>query len=462
MATLEESLAETVSVAPAPSAYLPAEYLTDAVSVAPAVLGPVSFPVLLAESLDVDAALVGLTPAARITEALSILSESVASNRFSRTQTMRVAVGDTPAPNFTYGLRLSELVRAVERYTAVPRFGAAIAEDVTLGFATVATYALRVFERVETEDTPAPSAVFGLLLADATRIVDKITTGETATLSEQITLSYAVDTVYALSVIEQLGISEALLGPASYSRSIADTIRVVDVFRRFVSGEITEPLTLSEALTSIARRPADVDENLSLTDTAASSMVIRVALADGVDITAAETLRMTYDGQLADGVEFVSAFLSAGDSFTTWAMNTRTTAVTEYQNYVFNSFAQLGGRYLGASSNGLYELTGDDDAGTQIIASLKTGIAQLGGSRYTSFKAAYLGVRGGGDYVLKLETGDGKSYTYSVTANDMETTKINLGKGLRARYFSFELISSGQDFDLDTLEFVPIVAQRRV
>ena len=44
----------------------------------------------------------------------------------------------------------------------------------------------------------------------------------------------------------------------------------------------------------------------------------------------------------------------------------------------------------------------------------------------------------------------------------MKTTKVNLGKGLRARYFAFELVSTGQDFDLDTLEFIPLVAQRRV
>jgi hypothetical protein len=37
-----------------------------------------------------------------------------------------------------------------------------------------------------------------------------------------------------------------------------------------------------------------------------------------------------------------------------------------------------------------------------------------------------------------------------------------MGKGLRSRYFAFELVSTGQDFDLDTLEFIPLVADRRV
>jgi hypothetical protein len=143
-------------------------------------------------------------------------------------------------------------------------------------------------------------------------------------------------------------------------------------------------------------------------------------------------------------------------------MNTRTASVTEYGNYDFNSFARIDNTYLGASSSGLYELLGDDDAGTDIIAQIKSGFAQWGGARFSGFKAAYLGVRGEGDFVLRLTTGEGQTYNYSVSTRDMRSTKVHMGKGLRARYFAFELISTGQDFDLESIEFVPLVAERRV
>ena len=63
---------------------------------------------------------------------------------------------------------------------------------------------------------------------------------------------------------------------------------------------------------------------------------------------------------------------------------------------------------------------------------------------------------------LKLHTGDGKTYAYKVNASSMRTTRVKFGKGLRSRYLSWELISEGADFDLDTVEFVPISSQRRV
>ena len=77
--------------------------------------------------------------------------------------------------------------------------------------------------------------------------------------------------------------------------------------------------------------------------------------------------------------------------------------------------------------------------------------------------AAYLGMRGEGEAILRLLTGDGRRYDYLVKTQNMRTTKVNMGKGLRARYFAFELeIIDGHDFDLDAIEFVPIVTQRRV
>ncbi len=444
MATLEESLVDAVNVAPAiPAVMQFNQSLVDAVNVAPAIPAAMQFNPSIVGAVSIDPVVIEGFLYAR--DAASILT---------------VADGLSVQAFFTASVQ--ELALAFEGYTPKFQIGLSAADGFTVDHAVVATYAVRLFENVRAGAALAAAASFGLLLADAVRIADQQRTGVSLTLVEQVTLSSAVETLYALSLIEQLGLSDAVIGNATYQRSAVDVIRIVDAFRRFVGGEVAELLDLSETLVTKALRPALAVDQVDLSDAPAPSIVVRVDLSDGVDITSADVLRMIYNDEVAEGVALTAAFLSAGDSFTTWALNTRTAAITEYQNYAFNSFAQLGGRYIGASDQGLYELTGDDDVGEQIIASLKTGIAQLGGSRYTSFRAAYLGIRGAGEYVLKLDTGDGKSYTYSVTANDMETTKINLGKGLRARYFSFELISAGQDFDLDSLEFVPIVAQRRV
>jgi hypothetical protein len=165
-------------------------------------------------------------------------------------------------------------------------------------------------------------------------------------------------------------------------------------------------------------------------------------------------------------VQLSAAYVSPDGGFTTWAINTRTNAVTEYQNWAFNSFAKLGHKYLGANSSGLYELNGYTDDGVNIPTTVQSGLMQLGGSHLVSFKCAYLGMMAkddaSTDVFLMLETGDGRQYTYAVQPRYMETARVNMGKGLRARYFSWTLTTVSVDYDLHSIEFVPLVAQRRI
>ena len=197
------------------------------------------------------------------------------------------------------------------------------------------------------------------------------------------------------------------------------------------------------------------------------SFILHIFLAGLFTYLFLRAWRFGFAAAIAGGLAYmmggpIAAYVSPGDGFTTWALNTRNSAVSEYQNYKFNSFARIGNHYLGANESGVYDLTGDTDNGASIIANLKSGLAQLGGFKFSSFSAAYVGMRGTGNFILRLITGDGVTYDYALVPRNMKTTKINLGKGLRARFFAFQLISSGSNFDLEGVELIPLVAQRRV
>ena len=72
------------------------------------------------------------------------------------------------------------------------------------------------------------------------------------------------------------------------------------------------------------------------------------------------------------------------------------------------------------------------------------------------------GMRSDGTFILRVTTGEGDVYDYRFDALDMRTTRVPLGKGMRSRYVSFELISDGSDFDLESVEFIPLSSTRRV
>ena len=251
---------------------------------------------------------------------------------------------------------------------------------------------------------------------------------------------------------------------AHYGLALRSTLRLSALppsYARLVYLHST--LALHASLARTYHAVGKLSSTLALHGALSPHLSIVILHTDTLRIHEQDILKLIYHGQLADTLDFTIDVIDPGNDVTTWAINARTGAVTEYMNYGFAAFAQgPNGPYLGANGGGLYELAGPDDAGTPVIADIIGGLADFGGTFLSGFKAAYLAVRGDGQYFLKVTSGDGKTYVYGVNAKSLQTSRVNMGKGLRARYFTFELLSTGQDFDLVGLSFLPIQQTRRV
>lgn len=282
------------------------------------------------------------------------------------------------------------------------------------------------------------------------------------TLTEGLGLDPDLTVAVVWRVIEGLDLASVLDPKAKYTHTLTEGLGLTYSLANFFAGAIVEGLAFSPAVTPVMNFPLTLTEGLGASATVTPTLVFRITATEGLNLDDVDAIKMVFKPSLTEGLELSALYVAPDGSMTTWAINTRTGAVTEYTNYEFNSFAKFGNKYLAASSDGLYELLGNNDDGTNIIAKMKTGFAQFAGSHLCHFKAIYLGVRNGGTYYLRIETAEGTTTTYQLEAEDMKTTRIQVGKGLRARYFAFELETvDGQDFDLESIEFVPLVVQRR-
>ena len=66
--------------------------------------------------------------------------------------------------------------------------------------------------------------------------------------------------------------------------------------------------------------------------------------------------------------------------------------------------------------------------------------------------------------VVRVTT-EGASYTYKARAAsaEMQTQRVDFGRGLRANYFTLELMNeNGADFDLDVIELAATPLTRRI
>lgn len=320
-----------------------------------------------------------------------------------------------------------------------------------------------LLERLRLTESVTPNLRRSVGFSDTLGIATELLAGRPVTATETVGTSAALAVQQASALIETLGLSAAILPQAIYKRGLAETVQLASAVTNFFGAFAAETIQIEEIQGLQLKVDGSLVEGLGVSAAAAPQLLIRVTTTETVGIDDAHALRLLLNVPLVEGVEISVGYLSPGESFTTWSMNTRSGAVSEYSDYVFNSFARVGNKYLGASDSGLYELTGDTDAGDPIISTLKGAFLQFGGTHLSRLKEAYIAATGDEDvFVLKIETLDGATYTYQVDSRSGRNTKVHMGKGQRARYFAYTLISAGQDFTLDTLEFVPIAVQRRV
>lgn len=146
-----------------------------------------------------------------------------------------------------------------------------------------------------------------------------------------------------------------------------------------------------------------------------------------------------------------------------WVVNTRSGASTRYDQYGFNSFATVRGKQYGMATDGLYLLEGDSDAGAPIKSGVHLGMHDFGTQQEKGIRAVYAGVSSTGCLFMKIDDGC-KEYAYRATRNEqrMRIQRFDPGQGLSSNYFSFELVSDADAFELDNVKFDIIASQRRI
>lgn len=359
-------------------------------------------------------------------------------------------------------LALTESVRFVPVDGVILARPALAADSVRVGEGLLAYYGMVIAERINLPVDLVVNEIANATLFDVIDIVEQLYHAQNVYLTDEVGIEQLEQFQRLIAIIEQLDVGGVLSVNGTYHVSLTQGFKLLVALGQFFGVDISDDLGLDDVLFARALAIAGITDSIDLDNFLSPQLLLNVKLADGVGLEPEQMLQMLYQPTLVEGIEFEAGYLAPDGSLTTWVMNTRTGAVTEYSNYAFNSFAQIGGRYIGASPDGLYELAGDDDDGDDIIARIKGGFMQFGGPQLSRLKEAYIAARGGGRYVLRVRTADGQTYDYGVDTRTGRSTKFHMGKGQRSRYFGYELLSDGQDFDLDTLEFVPIVVQRRV
>ena len=168
----------------------------------------------------------------------------------------------------------------------------------------------------------------------------------------------------------------------------------------------------------------------------------------------------------AQGYTDSTYFLDVTDFVYTWIVNQNTGAPYRYENHDFHSFGKIGSDYLGAKSDGIYLLDGDDDNGTPIDAIASTGRLDFSSNKAKRVLAAYLGVDSAGQVNLTLRTDAGKSigpYQFRVAPTGQQVERVKFAKGLKSRYWEFDIENVlGGEMSIDEIQFDVVELMQRL
>jgi hypothetical protein len=283
-------------------------------------------------------------------------------------------------------------------------------------------------------------------------------------LNQDIDLSSLLVGGISLKLLQKILIASTTSRTFDYHLTLLGRLLLADIpgHYHFAAAALEELFTVQPALDRQFVASNALAELLTISPVFTNKLILKIT--GNIQLSPEQLVSMLYAGdELLDGIEITVLYVSPSGTTTTWVVNTRTEAVTEYTNYAFNSFSKLGDRYIAAGHDGLYELDGDTDDGELIISKMMSGYLQLNEKKLFGIKGAYVAIRGGGRFYLKLISGDGREYVYELRAQpNLMTTKVRVGKGIKTTYMAFELVTEGQDFDLDSIEFIPMTSGRRV
>ena len=233
---------------------------------------------------------------------------------------------------------------------------------------------------------------------------------------------------------------------------------------------ITDTMVLNGQVDVYYTLFAKILDTLVLQSTlSADSLAVAVVL-DTVLFNADLSHEADLTALIMDSVSFATTLSIDNGEYIAWVINTENTALSRYTNYPFNSFAKIGDSYVGAASDGLHTLDGDDDNGDAINARLRQGLSDMGSRKLKQIPEAYIGASVDGQLLMQVITVDERTGTKKGAIYKMANrgavvnreNRIQFGKGLKSVDWDWILENvDGADFDIGSIEFRPLFLTRR-
>lgn len=289
-------------------------------------------------------------------------------------------------------------------------------------------------------------------------------------LKENITDTLSLDSITTLlkksieKVISKLVTTTITNNNVEFINLVTNLLRLVDSINNNAYEIINDSLVVDEVLSSLYKYLSKIIDDVIFSSNLNPSTAYILSLENNISLDDSDNTTSLLNNSLLDSIFFYLPEVSTDHKYITYNYSTEYNSVTEYSNYNFIGSARVNDKYVFINSNGLYEYGGIFDETTPITSSIATSAMSFKSSNLKQVPTIYLGISNSGIAYLKVKV-DGKGeiqYRLNKFTNNLQTQRVEIGKGLIGRYFQFELVTSADTFDLESIDFSPIELKRKI
>ena len=366
---------------------------------------------------------------------------------------------------------IEELFETISAITAiasiseedVAEFIDALGQAITDAYASLADAAIAFATPSATSNTTAS-------LADTAATLDVIQQAINQIVADSANGTDGLNLGAALALVDIANATQTQASTYNSVMLVAELIATLESFNSVASQDITEAGVLTDSYVRRVEALVAMIEAAQVVDTNTALVHVMQLSADSVDsATNISSAGSLLNALLNDAALATIRLNIGGEMFTGWVLNADTLAPSEYQfaDLQFNSACKHGTRYLMAADDGIYEFTTDTGV-ESVMTYIKTGKTDFGSDLKKRIVNSYMVYSASGQMVLKVTTsefGNLVTRNYRMPPQAADTTdarRIDIGKGIKSRYWQFEVVGDGVDCDIDEIGMLPVVLSRRI
>jgi len=233
------------------------------------------------------------------------------------------------------------------------------------------------------------------------------------TSEESLALEDAPALKLTVDVLEYMGFGDLAGALRTGAESVGEELALADASQSAYRFIIEEVLTAVDSAGVMTAFIDSVQEMLGLEDAAALCARVGASLNESLVLTETITSSGMFYNLVYDTLAMNVAVELAGEVYECYVLNTPQFHPSMYSGFDFNSYCVSENRAFGANDTGIYELTGDTDAGTDIHTGVILSETDFGSRNQKRFRRGYLGISGSSP-VMVLETEDGGRKAYAI------------------------------------------------